>query len=214
MIRKKKPVRGKSSATPSLPPMPGPWALGFSALALALAVGASLSVRQTPLFCLMLFISEGLALAGAAWMRPEWGQGLELPRRSLPFQRWEAVFLLAYAVADGLLRFHGLGDLPPGAHGHEGEMAARLLRLAEEPYVGHVQDGDILWPTLSFYHGLAGIKFLGYSSMALRLPAAILAFCSLFVFYFLARRISSPGPADPGRASSTPGWSPEARSTA
>lgn len=155
---------------------------------LSLSISALFLVPLVPGLGLILFMAGGFSVYLSVPM-PSFGL---LSTKSPALESWESWFLGLLILSAALVRLLFLNDFPSGAHGHEGEMAVRTMILEKEAFLIHIPDGNINWPSLIFYQGLAAAKIFNWAPWSLRLPGALWGLLSIPLFYFLARRLTSP----------------------
>lgn len=179
--------------TPLVPAIAKPWAsLGLSLLALGLAVWGVRMAQAGRLEAWAVFLLAGVALAFSSrgTGAPAWGW-LGMPAQ--PRQAWEPVFVLLLLVLAWAFRFHDLYASPLGAHGHEGEMVSHTINhLARGKYTPHVGDGNILWPSLIFYQGLASKMLFGDAPEVWRYASSLWGVLAVLALYFTARLFCAP----------------------
>jgi len=166
-------------------------ALGaFSAAAVGTAV-----VRNTPLLGLFLYAAAGCALFFARPPAPASADWQSLPENVPARRAWEPWFVALLLVIGIFSRAYHLDRFPQGVCFHEAVMAELCQDLQRAPYTPHLEHDHANFPSLVFYEGLAAVRWLGWNAGAFRLPSALWGILSLLAFYFLARRLTSPGPA-------------------
>lgn len=169
----------------------------FGALALTCIVFAQATVKARPLQGMVLFIVAGACLWLAKPSDVGWFAQGRIPEAPSPFRKWEPFFFLLLALLALGSRLWGLNDLPPGAIGQEGELAGYYLtNLEKGAYAPFTLDwGNLPVPTSTVYQAGFVAKWLGWSAGNLRIPNAIWGGLSVLFFYFVARRLTSPGTA-------------------
>lgn len=169
--------------------------LPLGVLGLAAAVYAQATVRLTPSAGLLAFALAGLLLFLS---KPKNQSLLDLgrvPREVHPLRRWEIWFFIGLCLFAVATRFYLIGDIPAGATGQEGELAGYYIaNMEHRPYMPYTLDyGNLPWPTMTVYQGAFFANWLGWTAGHIRYASAIWSVISILVFYFVARRITSPG---------------------
>lgn len=163
--------------------------LFLAAGAFALVAAGAISMKESPYLGLACLVLAVVALALLPGVEAAGELHPLRPRR----QAWEPVFVALLLVLAVAFRFHDLQNSPPGAHGHEGEMAGYIAGyLGKGPYEPHVRDSNILWPSLVFYQGEASAKVFGWTAKAFRYPSAVWGVLAVLAFYFTARCFCAP----------------------
>ncbi len=154
-----------------------------------IAAGMALyKLKQNQFLGFWLFVLSGLFLAFSR--KPyETGETDSEIKKLTIIEIALFVILVAFAAAT---RFYKLSDFPSGAAGHEGEMVAECQTLDKYPkYVAHIQNGDINWPSLIFYQGIASARVFGWTGGSFRIPAAVWGLLSIIAMYFFLRKFTS-----------------------
>ncbi len=92
--------------------------------------------------------------------------------------------LIALALAVSILRLHRLSELPPGLHHDEGTHGVNALQVMRGEHAAFFPENNGREGMIVYAIALA-TSFLGRTSMAVRLPTALVSAATVFVLFWL-----------------------------
>ena len=92
--------------------------------------------------------------------------------------------LIALALAVSILRLHRLSELPPGLHHDEGTHGVNALQVMRSEHAAFFPENNGREGMIVYAIALA-TSFLGRTTMAVRLPTALVSAATVFVLFWL-----------------------------
>lgn len=96
-----------------------------------------------------------------------------------------AVILLALALAAAILRFHRIGDLPPGLHYDAGSNGADALQVLQGEHALFFPEKSYGREWLGIYLVALSVSILGRTELAIRLPTLVVGTSVIFAVFWL-----------------------------